>query len=149
MQNQHSRNNLNSWVPRRVQPGFTLIELLVVIAIIAILAAMLLPALARAKDRAKQIQCLNSLKQLNLCGIMYVGDNNGKYALNQPNVAPASSIGSWVQGDMADVYTKVTPGILDSTNQLCISSNTTFWSYNNSFGIYRCPPRTPVIQKVS
>ncbi len=40
---------------------------------------------------------------------------------------------------MADVYAKVTPGVFDSTNQLCISSNTTFWPYNNSYGIYHCP----------
>jgi prepilin-type N-terminal cleavage/methylation domain-containing protein/prepilin-type processing-associated H-X9-DG protein len=126
-------------IVRRNETAFTLIELLVVIAIIAILAAMLLPALSAAKAKATQIQCLNNLRQLNLCGIMYAGDNHETFAENNPTASASSN--SWVQGDMSDsggVYGHVTAGVLDSTNTLCDTSGT-FWSYNKNLGIYHCP----------
>jgi prepilin-type N-terminal cleavage/methylation domain-containing protein/prepilin-type processing-associated H-X9-DG protein len=121
----------------RQREAFTLIELLVVIAIIAILAALLLPALARAKSRAYRIQCLNNLKQIQLVFAMYPGDNAEQLPPNgySMNANPPPGVNClWVMGGE-----HIFPNGFTNTDFLINPQYSLFADYLKSTTVYKCP----------
>ncbi|MCO5052257.1 MAG: prepilin-type N-terminal cleavage/methylation domain-containing protein [Verrucomicrobiae bacterium] len=134
----------NDWPGPR--PAFTLLELLVTIAVIAILAALLLPALGRAKGRALNAVCISNFRQLTAAWKMYADDNGGRLVRVHFQSLPDSggaiiNSNAWVRGSMNDdasQYPPLQPGRLDSTNLNGIKWGSLF-QYSGDVGIYRCP----------
>ena len=135
-------DNPISPAPRSVGGGFTLIELLVVIGIIAIVAAMLLPALDKAKWKAQGLQCLSSHRQLCMAWRMYSDDNSDQllFASEDPT-KPETAKGAWITGTLD----------FNSANQANWDPSLTIqrslmWPYcGHSVAIWKCPADTSFV----
>ena len=119
----------------RFPTGFTLIELLVVIAIIALLMAMLMPALERAREQGQRIVCLNNLRQLTLAWLLYADDNEGKLV----NGATGYSNRDMAWGDHTNELAWV--DAFPSTWDVAIQGikDGALWPYASNVRLYRCP----------
>jgi prepilin-type N-terminal cleavage/methylation domain-containing protein len=139
-------NPLADGCPEARATAFTLIELLVVIAIIAILAALLLPALAMAKQQAQKTQCMNNEKQLAVANSMYVGDNKdwmawcnwdggGQVPITPPSGPP------WAVGWLYTSSGRIPdPTIAPWSNNIQSAWATgAWWPYTGNYKTYLCP----------
>ena len=126
---------------RQTPPGFTLIELLVVIAIIAILAALLLPVLSKAKLRAQGIQCMNNHRQLTLAWRMYVDDSQDVLPYASASVGPKARY-AWVQGRL-----DFDPNNRSNWDVAQDIQKSPLWPYTGkSPGIWKCPADTSAVR---
>jgi prepilin-type N-terminal cleavage/methylation domain-containing protein/prepilin-type processing-associated H-X9-DG protein len=143
-----NRNSASVVKRNGIRQGFTLIELLVVIAIIAILAALLLPSLQKAKEESMGIKCMSNMRQMSLGWRMYAQDNNDFMVLASPSTAAGIATDpfnkyAWCQDDedFSDNPKNYDPSVDIIPRPL--------YPYIGSYQVYRCPADTSVIQHVT
>jgi len=120
---------------KRPEEAFTLLELLVVIAVIGILAAILLPSLSRAKESARNINCMSNLRQLELCWILYADDNAGVFVPNDW----IATVGDGNANIMDFTKTSWCPGDASMDTTTSNIQQGLLFPYNTSTAIYHCP----------
>jgi prepilin-type N-terminal cleavage/methylation domain-containing protein/prepilin-type processing-associated H-X9-DG protein len=130
----------NRIMPRR-RSGFTLIELLVVIAIIAILAALLLPALKGAKEESLGIKCMSNMRQMAIGWRMYAQDNREFFVLASQSGTPNDPLSKYAWCQQEEDFTD-NPKNYDPSVDITVGP---LYPYINSYLVYRCPSDTSVI----
>jgi prepilin-type N-terminal cleavage/methylation domain-containing protein len=124
--------------------GFTLIELLVVLAVIAILAALLLPALVRAKEQARIVVCLNNLRQLGFALKLYIGENGNRFPNRDPFIAsflmpirdPTDASPATAQARLLDPYLKDGDRVLRCPVDRGVGIRSTIKEGTNCFAVF-------------